>query len=147
MKTIKINGNSSCVLSIDLKDVLSCIDHGKKTIWGLMWLHVTANLNDGQSIVDLENEVNKSDNGMSIAWDELLTLSEQITQSIDLLIIGDKEISNIIRYADDEQMHNKCDYTIELIDSSYWIIYTNNDVFVQNLFNRLDGVEYYDASR
>lgn len=144
MKAIKINGDDGRVLSIGLKDVLSCIVQGEKANWGVLWLEATADLGDDQSIVDLGNRFNSSEAPRVVSWVELLKLSTQVIQSINLLIIGDKKALSIRRYSMDEQMYKNCDYTIELIDSSYWIIHSNDDVFIENAFDRLQGVDYYD---
>lgn len=145
MKAITINGDDSEILSVELKDVLSCIDYCEKISWGLLWLCATANLDEGKSIVDLELEINKSKTATIVTWEELVRLSSQINQTIDIVVIGDKDLSNIRRYSTDEQMYNNCNYAIELIDSSYWIIHSNDDNFIENLFDRLQGVEYYNA--
>ena len=143
MKAIKVNGDHSEILSVELKDILGCIQYSKKVNWGLLWLNVTARLENGKSIVDLEYMINKSSTAMPVTWEELAKLSSQINQAFDVLVIGDKDVANIIRYATDQEMYNTCDYTIELLDSSYWIIHSNDDVFIDNLFDKLEGVEYY----
>ena len=54
MKAIKVNGDHSEILSVELKDILGCIQYSKKVNWGLLWLNVPARLENGKSIVDLE---------------------------------------------------------------------------------------------
>lgn len=142
MKAIKINGEDSDVVSVQLKDILNCMNQGGEAFWGIMWFEVIADLSDEQSVLDLENRINKSNSGMSVSWEELLKLSEQIQQSINLIIVGDQKSSNIMRYDTEEQMYDNCDYVIEMLDSSYWTVHSNNDCFIENLFARLKGVEY-----
>lgn len=124
MKAIKINGDDSNVLSVELRDVLNCIDQDNKAAWSLLWLDATVILGNKPSLAE-NNKINKSETATIVTWEELLKLSSQITQTIDIVVIGDKDLSNIRRYYTDEQMYNNCDYTIELIDSSYWIIHSN----------------------
>lgn len=145
MKTIKINGEDSSVLSVELKDVLNCIDQGEKSYWGLLWLDATVIPSNEPSLVDIYREVNNSEVATVVAWEELIKLSSQINQTIDIVIIGDNDVANIIKYSTDEQMYNSCDYTLELIDSSYWIVHSNDDSFIEGVFDRLHGVEYCDA--
>jgi hypothetical protein len=142
MYTIKINGDDNEILSVTLKDVLSCIDQGEKVIWGILWLDVTINLRVDGSIADSDYDINRSETATIVTWEQLTELSSQINQAINLLIIGDKTKSDIIKYSTDEEMYKNCDYTIELIDSSYWIIHSKNDFFIKNIFGKLQGVEY-----
>ncbi len=142
IKAVKIKGDESQILSASLKDVLSCINCGENLYWGLLWVEAVAELGRRESIIDLEKNINKSEKATIVGWIELLNLSTEIIQAIDLLIIGDGRCSNIRKYPKNEDMYLNCDYTIELIDSSYWIIHTKDDVFLKNVFEKLKGVEY-----
>ncbi len=42
--------------------------------------------------------------------------------------------SNKMRYTTDEQLYDNCDYVIEMLDSSWWIIHSNSDCFIENLW-------------
>ncbi|WP_348620211.1 hypothetical protein [Pedobacter lusitanus] len=140
-KAIRIDGDSSEVLSVGLIDILNCIDDGESTNWGLLWLEAIGELDGTESILDLEQRVNKAEKVTIMAWKELLDLSSQITQAIDLLIIGDKDLLNIRERLTNGAYEN-CDYTIELIDSTYWIVYSKNDAFLKGVFEMLEGTKY-----
>lgn len=141
MKAVKINGNDDRILSVELKDILMCIDDGNQTRWGLLWLEAYAKLDDDQSIVDFEDRVNKSKQATILTWEELLKLSTQIIQTVEILFIGDVKESNIKKYDSDDLMYINCDYTIELLNSSYWEIRSNNTAFISNLYDKLPVVE------
>lgn len=145
MRAVKINGNESPILSVGLVDVLSCVRDGEGIEWGLLWLEAVGELAGRKSMIDLDKEINNSENGVMVTWEELIELSNQIIQGINLLIIGDRENVNIKKYIIDKEMYSSCDYTIELIDSSYWIIHSNNEIFLENLFKKLKGVEYIEV--
>ena len=145
MKAIKIKGGNSEFLSVDLEDILSCVKDGEEVNWGLLWIEATVKIDSELSFIHRDYEINKSKTATSITWEELGKLSSQINQAIDLVIIGDKNQSNVKRYATEDAMYINCDYTIELVDSSYWIVHSNNDFFIKNIFEKLKGVEYYNV--
>ncbi|WP_342330265.1 hypothetical protein [Pedobacter sp. FW305-3-2-15-E-R2A2] len=141
-RSIKINGDDSSILSVSLTDILNCLEDGEKIEWGMLWLEAVGELDGERSIVDLEQEINKSEKATMMTWKELIELSSQIIQGINLLIIGDRLRVKIKKYLTDKEMYSGCDYTIELIDSSYWIIHSKNETFLENVFKELKGVEY-----
>lgn len=144
MKAVRVSGSKHEVLSVELKDVLNCLADAEKNKWGLLWLHAMACLGNGKSMVDYEQKINHSEAATKVFWKDLVKLSTQIIQTIDIVIIGDKNGANIIKYSTDEQMFNSCRYVIELIDSSYWLVHSSDDNFIENLFDKLAGVEYYN---
>lgn len=141
MKAVKIKGNDDKVLSVELKDVIMCIENGSQTNWGLLWIEAVAELDDGQSIVAFEHRVNQSAKATIFSWAELLKLSTQIIQTKEILFIGAVKKSNIKRYDSDGLMYVSCNYTVELLDSSYWEVHSDDDAFIRNLYNKLPGVE------
>jgi len=140
MKSIKIDGSDNEILSVTLNDVLYCLEEGEKKKWGLLWLDAVVVSGEKGSLIEKDSEINKSKTAWIISWKELIKLSSQIYQSINLLIIGDNYISNIKKYSTDENMYENCGYTIELIDSSYWIIHSDDENFIKICFEKLDGV-------
>jgi hypothetical protein len=137
---VKIYGNNVQLLSIKLTNILECIDNGDEYKWSILWLDAIGDLK-GKPILDLEKEIRDSENGLSIEWDDLVQLSREFDQVIEILIIGDKDASIIKRYDSDEEMHSKCQYTIELLDSSYWIVHSKNSDSLKGIRNNLQGVE------
>lgn len=93
-------------------------------------------------IVKFEEEINKSKRGKLISLDSILNLSSKIDQAIELLVIGDGNIENIRKYEGDKLMYENCEYIIELVDSSYWLVCSKDDSFIANIFEKIQGVEY-----
>jgi hypothetical protein len=93
-------------------------------------------------IVKFEEEINKSKRGKSISLDSILNLSSKIDQAIELLVIGDSNIENIRKYEGDKLMYENCEYIIELVDASYWLVCSKDDSFIGNIFEKIQGVEY-----
>lgn len=138
-KEIIVKGDQDIVLSVSLLDILKQIDKTKEFIWKVLWLEATGKLKEG-NIVDFEKKVNSSDNGYSIDFSELLDFAKSIDQVLEIVLIGSTKIDHLKRYQTDQEMKNTCELCIELIDSSYWEISTNDDEFVTSIASNLSGV-------
>jgi hypothetical protein len=138
MNSLLIRGNNEPVLSVELKHILTKIQHGAKFKWSILWLDAIGDL--GRSMPAFEKEINNSPNGFLTGWDELLVLSVKLHQIIDMVLIGDTDEGKLKRYASDQEMYLACEYTIELIDSSYWIVHTKAGQQL-GVFQELDGAE------
>jgi hypothetical protein len=135
-ETIKSTGG---FLRVELEQVLSCINEGKDYHWAILYLEAMGNLG-GKSIVDFENEIHGSSVGYLLNWDELVELANKFDQVIDIVLIGDSNKSKLRQYAGEEEMFKECYYTIELIDSSYWLINGRDRNFLDRLQKELGGV-------
>ncbi|WP_057937324.1 hypothetical protein [Algoriphagus resistens] len=125
MEKIEIHGNDDMVLSVSLFDILNCIENGQNLYWKILWLEAIGDLGD-KTMLKFEREVNNSINGYEISWKKLINLSLKFSQVIEILIIADKDELKVKRYLNDDVMHKECTFTIELIDSSYWVVHSNN---------------------
>lgn len=144
-KGLKINGDDSDILSVRLEDLLNCYDRNEGDIfWGLLWLDVVMRPEVGYNVLELENEINNSDFGKEISLEKLLEFCSQISQAINILVVGDKDQNNIRKFEVDELMYAKCKYVLELVDSSYWIVHSNNSAFLDNILEKIPGTEYLD---
>lgn len=140
-KAIEIHGNKTeKVISVELKDILNCITDGNSCTWSILWLEAVGH-RGGISILDLEKSIKSSKNGLVLEWAELLELSDKFYQVIEIILVGDNEYSNLKRYDTDEEMYSNCCYTIELLDSSYWIIHSKNLKTIECLKKNLEGVK------
>lgn len=105
----------------------------------MLWITAIGNPDD-LSVLDFEEKVNKSVDGFILDWKELEDLSRRFNQIIELLIIGDQDKANLYRYSTDEEMYEKCCYTLELVDPSYWIVTSKNDDVIKKMKSELAGV-------
>ncbi len=123
MRKIIIHGDDSSILSVRLEDILNCFERKKDEVfWELLWVYVTTVQEVDCDIVKFEEEINESKRGKLISLDSILNLSSKIDQAIELLVIGDSNIENIRKYEGDNLMYENCEYIIELVDSSYWLV-------------------------
>jgi hypothetical protein len=137
-KVIEIHGNENEVLSIQSRDILSCIEDGYTCHWSILLLEATGHIN-GKSMTEFEKDVKSSKNGMLLEWGDLKDLLNGFDQIIELILIGDKDQSRLKRYDTDEEMYSNCQYTIELVDSSYWVIHAVNTTSLDLMKKNLSG--------
>lgn len=120
-RIIKLNGDNSKILSVDLSDLLNQLINPKMLEWKILWIEVIGN-SYPVNLLELESLVNESVSGYLIDWMSLQKLSKQLYQVIEIMLIGDEDINNLKRYEDIKKMRSTCSICIELIDSSYWEI-------------------------
>lgn len=125
MKTITINGNNNDdTLNIELLDILKLIPNGENYQWKILWINGVSKDCNKFDILSFEKKVKI--NGLKVSFKELEKLSLKLQQLFEFVLIGKKnDIDKIDISNEDIFLKNKCDFFIELIDSSYWEITTN----------------------
>ncbi|WP_343691969.1 hypothetical protein [Chitinophaga sp.] len=139
---IIIRGSSSEILDVQLSDILNCIDCGDLFLWSLQWITAVGKPGD-EEVLSFEESVNKSSNGLLYSWRELLDLANRFYQIIELLVCGDKDQMSLRRYENDEEIILSYDYVFELVDSSYWLVSSNDDSAILRMQRELPGVSVY----
>ncbi|PLK42098.1 hypothetical protein [Emticicia sp. TH156] len=132
-KTIQLCKKEADYLEISLHDILSKIHDGYNYKWKILWIEAVTNPKSDFLVVDFEQKVKESLSGYLISWNHLLEMSKKIHQTIEVIIIGDKEDKKLKRYENDEDMRLSCNYCIELVDSSFWEISSSNFEVLQKL--------------
>lgn len=128
---IVLRGNKEeDVLSIKLRDILEEVPGMNCFKWKLLWLDgVSFKLNIGKIMDTVDN----CQDGYLITIESLLKLSDLSYQLLELVLIGDKEQENLHKLDNDDEMKKKCEFFIELVDSSYWEITSSNESFINNI--------------
>lgn len=126
------------ILSVTLKDILLRIENPISYNWKVLWFEGIGQLD--RPIKEVEDIINHSVNGQSYSFQELIKLSDNLDQLLEIVIIGDRDINKLIRYNDDNEMYHKCEYVIELIDSSFWEITSSELKSIQIMKNNFEGV-------
>ncbi|MEO9803164.1 MAG: hypothetical protein ABJF04_07960 [Reichenbachiella sp.] len=139
IQQIEIHGNDEDALSIDLGNILRCIANGDIYNWSILLIEGIGKLQN-MTMLEFEESVVKSSNGHILKWDELINLSMSLDQIVDLTLVADRNLVSLKKYDSDEEMYNNCDLTIELIDSSYWVIHSKN-VPLNGMIENLEGVK------
>jgi hypothetical protein len=130
-----LKGNNKSNLSISFSNVLSKIRNGQEYKWKILYLEATTETD--LDIIDLEEKIRESELGYLISWEDLVMLSNQIYQTIEVLLIGDMHLHNLKRYVSENEMYLNCNFCFELVDSSYWEI-SCKDVAILNEIKDLE---------
>lgn len=109
---------------LKFKEVLQLVNT-ESLNWSLLYLEARGNLGRGNSLIDLEKKINKSENGLRVDNSELTELSNNLDEIVDILMIGATDVSELVRYECDATMYQKCECTVEMVDSDYWLITTS----------------------
>jgi hypothetical protein len=138
-KRLLITGKSNeTILSITLKDILKCVENPTKYYWKLLWIEGVGEIEG--SMLKFEEKINSSVEGVLFNYAELLKLSDSISQLIEIVVIGDKDLNKLIRYENDVEMYNNCEYVIELVDSSFWEFTSSDSHSLDNIKQNNAGV-------
>ena len=136
-----IKGRSDLkILEIKLEEILTFFINKNSPHWNLLWLDGVGHSKE-DNIMRLINNINKSEKGTIYKVDELIELSKKFFQELEVLIVGDKSFKKLKKYNSDKEMREECQYTVELVDGSYWDITSNDVDFLIYLKNNFDGVE------
>lgn len=121
---IRILDTKDEVVSVKLSDILATIRNGEQLFWSFLLLDSVAEKEYVNEISEFEKEISHSLDGKECDWNELIKLAPKLFQEIDLILIGCKNRENLHRYLTDDEMYEKCEVVIEMIDSSYWEIHS-----------------------
>lgn len=130
---IRISDNINNVVNVTLIDILQEIMNEEIHYWSILFLDAIGDLGDKKSIPEFENQILESEKGIFISWKELCNLAKKFEQIIDITILGCKDLESIRRYDIEQEMYESCDIVIEMVDSSYWEIFSKD----KSIINRL----------
>ena len=121
--------------SVTLSNILRLLSSYKVHHWSLIFLEAMGDLKSDRSMAQLQDDVSESTDGYHLSWEELLSLSESFDQVIEMTLLGCNSQDRLTRYSDESEMRSSCDFTIEMVDSSYWEVSSKNIDFLENLSN------------
>lgn len=123
-------------LTVSLSDILNAIE-GSNYFWTLFYLEARGNVGEGKPIIDLEEQASDSDTGLRYEWNDLNDLAKKFDQVIDVVIVGREHGYADRRFSGDQVMYDNSDIVIEMIDSSYWLIHSQKELFVSEVSHAL----------
>lgn len=121
--------------------VIHVIPDGNSFYWSILYLYATGNLINEQSIPDFEKKIKESEKGFLLTWKELSDFLNKLWDLIDITIIACKDKDIIKRYDNDQEMYEKCDIVIEMIDSGYWEIFSKDLKTINQLNKKFKETE------
>lgn len=139
---IRISDAKNNVICVGLKDILEEIDKGDQLYWSILDFYGMGNLGRGKSIPAFIENINKSERGLIIKWDELILLASCFWQVFDILIIGCANNELVVRYNDDRVMYETCDIVIEMIDGGFWQVFSRDRALINRLATKFKEIEF-----
>jgi hypothetical protein len=119
------------ILSVSLVQLLNCLkgliaSYG----WTIYELDAIGQENINYELGTFCDTINSSEFGYDISWDDLTKKSAQMSQIIDLILVGNHEKTEPLKYTDDADWKLMQSIVIEIVDGSYWEIYTSNNEII-----------------
>jgi hypothetical protein len=139
---IRILDKNKRKVSVELEDLFEEIRNGNLLEWTILYFYGIVKLNNGKSVPEFEDEINKSSKGLLINWKDLNELAANFLDVYDILIIGCKDSSKLIRYENDQIMYETCDIVIEMFDSSFWEVFSNDESLIKRLAEKFNEIQY-----
>lgn len=144
MKGIRILDKKNKIVSVEMPDILNEINDGTQFYWSILHLYASGNLGEGKSIPIFEEQIKNAQKGLFISWNELNSLSYKFYDLMDILIIGCKDKSLVHRYESDREMYEMCDIVIEMIDSSYWEVFSKDNALIDRLAIKFNDIKFLE---
>lgn len=146
MKTygIRISDSKNDVLNVKIRDILQEIQNGDALNWCILFLDGTPNKGEGVFINQYKNKINKFEDGLQLAWEEIFVVTEKFVQIFEITILGCKAKKNLHHYESDQEMHQSCDIVIELIDCAFWQVFSRNPELIKKLKGKFKKTESCD---
>ena len=102
-------------------------------------------MGEGQTYEELEKEVNDSENGLLINWNDLEILSRKFQQIIWITIIGSRDKELFRYYQNDKEMYETCDIVIEMIDGGYWEVFSKDTSLINGLVAKFKDIKLLET--
>lgn len=147
MKTyaIRIFDGRGKVLSPTLGDILREIYSGSLFYWRILFLEGSPSHGHGEFLINYKKDINHSENGITVSWDELKNLSGKFFQMYETIILGSSNMDLLHRYKEEHEMYKTCDIVIELIDCAFWEVYAKDVKIIENLKKKFRKIELFDS--
>lgn len=144
-KGIRIEDESDGFLTVNLSDILQEIKNGTKFYWSILFMDVTGNLGEGISVPIFQEQINNSEKGFFINWEDLNALAKKFRQIIDITILGCKNEELIKRYEDEQDLYESCDIVIRMIDGYCWEIFSKDENLINRIASKFKKIEYIES--
>jgi hypothetical protein len=128
-------------LVVTLEQILEECTYGSSIAWTIVFLEASGDLGEERSMLDVMEQANTMDSGYLLSWDSLLDLSSRLWTLEDITLLGDSSSARLHRYSSTRAMVQACSVSIELIDSGFWEVFSEDEAFIARLKNRFASVK------
>ena len=132
-KGLRILDKSDHISSVKLEDILDKVSYGEDLCWCILWFDGVGVPQEAEFINDFQNQMNELENGLLLSWEELKSLASKIDKIVDITILGAKSEQLLHFYENSQQMYECCNITIEMIDSTYWEVFSIDEPIIDAL--------------
>lgn len=130
------------ILTVDLKSILQPLSpEADELTWSILDLEATGELVNGKNMLDLEQEIRSSPNGLIISWNDLLALANSLDQVINATIVACKDPTAIPGLGLLEYLCETCEIVLQAIDSSLWCVYARDDAVIDRFATAFHDVQ------
>jgi hypothetical protein len=133
---------------VELRDILNELEpEGRSLVWVIRGLWAIGDISVlGRTMRDLMEESERSDIGVSLSWQEFVDFAAHARQVIDgnfEAYRNESEIPSTMAPFDERRaaMYAPAQIVIESLDGSVWSIIAQDDVVLERLKRRFDGVD------
>lgn len=139
---IEISDSYNGLLTVTLPMLLNEIGaEGANLSWSILYLSATGDLGEDKSMVDFEDNISSSPNGVCLEWQELNDLADKFDQIFDTLIVGSVSKNSIQKYADDEDLYLNYPVVLDLFDGAYWRVYSEGESLIEKLADKFTDIK------
>lgn len=131
---------------VDFTEILKEIQNGDEFYWSILDLEAIGNLGDGKSLPLFEKQIEESKDGLVIDWKELNSLISKLKQIINVTLIGCRNKKLLKRSEEDQEMYETFDIVIEMIDSSFWEVFSNDEKLIKRLSNKFKKIKFLEPN-
>ena len=133
--------DGSGVLAVQLPDLLALLpEETQHYTWTILRFEATARPGSSPSLRELEKQVSRSNGGVQFDWARLVSLAMSIDQLLDGTVVGQGSSVAISRQMSKEDLAARCDYILEVCDSTFGRIVTDSGLFLSRIRSRFHDV-------
>lgn len=146
-KGIRILDKVDRIVRVKLPHILEEIPNGDCYNWSILYFEAISDYKNGKKLPIDESEVNPTKNGLYNSWDRLNEIASQFYQIYDLILIGCKDLTALKRYDNDQEMFEACDVVIVMFDSSFWEIFSKDELLIQRLASKFHDIKLLESDK
>lgn len=145
-KGIRILDKEDDVVSVRLQDILQEVQNGNMLFWSILFLNAIGGLGEEKSIPLFMRQINDSEKGFSISWKDLNLLPPKFDQILDIVIIGCYNEKSLHRYKSDRELYETCGIYIEMVDSSFWEVFSKDESLIDRLAMKFKDIKFLESN-
>lgn len=133
---IQLKGTDDELLNVTLSEIIECLPTEVDPYWTILEIEGMG-CKQKVNVPIMESIIKNTPNGLHLGLNTIIEIVNNLNDIHNLLIIGDEDMSKLIRYSSLEETYSNCEFCLNLFDSSYWEVATSNQKFADNLIQRL----------